>query len=89
MIVCSCNVISDHVVRRTIDDPDTAVARVSCLFGHLGCRPQCGRCAPTLRRLIRENTASDATVCPAALDDIGDEECPADEECPPLAIAAE
>ncbi len=73
MIICSCNVISDHVVRRAIEDPDTSVARVSCLFGHLGCHPQCGRCAPTLRRLIRESTAGDATHCPAALDDIGDE----------------
>lgn len=73
MIVCSCNVISDHVVRRTIDDPDAAVARVSCLFGHLGCRPQCGRCAPTLRRLIRESAAHDDTTCRAAIDDVSEE----------------
>lgn len=83
VIVCSCNVISDHVVRRAIDDPDTSVARVSCLFGHLGCRPQCGRCAPTLRRLIRESAGGDATACRAALDDISGEALPS------LAVAAE
>ena len=73
MIVCSCNVISDHVVRRAVDDPDASVARVSCLFGHLGCRPQCGRCAPTLRRLLRESSADGATTCAAALDDVSTE----------------
>lgn len=73
MIVCSCNVISDSAVRRAIDDPDTAVARVSCLFGHLGCRPQCGRCAPTLRRLIRESAAHDETTCRAAIDDLSED----------------
>ncbi|MDK9696598.1 MAG: (2Fe-2S)-binding protein [Siculibacillus sp.] len=86
VIVCSCNVISDHVVRRAIDDPDAPVARVSCLFGYLGCRPQCGRCAPTLRRLIRESGAADRTSCPAAIDDIGidDDAAPAR-----FAVAAE
>lgn len=72
MIVCSCNVISDHVVRRAVDDPDASVARVSCLFDRLGCRPQCGRCAGTLRRLIRESSNDTAASCPAALDDLSD-----------------
>jgi len=72
VIVCSCNVLSDHVVRRAVDDPDASVARVSCLFDHLGCRPQCGRCAVTLRRLIRETSAEGAATCPAALDDLSD-----------------
>ena len=71
MIVCSCNVISDHVVRRAVDDTDASVARVSCLFDRLGCRPQCGRCAVTLRRLIRESSG-ETTSCPAALDDLSD-----------------
>ena len=83
MIVCSCNVLSDHVVRRAVDDPDTSVARVSCLFEHFGCRPQCGRCAPTLRRLIRESAAADAATCAAAIDDVSADGAPY------LAVAAE
>ena len=84
MIVCSCNILSDHIVRRAVDDPDSGVARVSCLFEHLGCRPQCGRCAPTLRRLIRESVAADATTCAAAIDDLSK-----NDDAPCLAVAAE
>jgi bacterioferritin-associated ferredoxin len=83
VIVCSCNVLSDRAVRRAVDDPASSVARVSCLFDRLGCRPQCGRCAPTLRRLIRETTANDAAACAAAIDDVSN--C----DAAPLAVAAE
>jgi bacterioferritin-associated ferredoxin len=52
MIVCSCNVLSEHEVRTAA----SAVARrtASDVFGCLGCSPQCGVCARTIRKLIDE-----------------------------------
>ena len=70
MIVCSCNVFSDHAIRRSIGGGECA-GRVSDVFAWLGCRPQCGRCAPTIRRLIREQASDGADTCPAVLDDVG------------------
>ena len=53
MIVCSCNVLSDHAIRRTVGGRDCP-GRVSEVFDRHGCRPQCGRCAPTIRALLRD-----------------------------------
>jgi bacterioferritin-associated ferredoxin len=60
MIVCSCNVLSDHDVRtavKTIENVRTA----GQVYGCLGCSPQCGRCATTIRRIMDE--ALDAAAC--------------------------
>jgi bacterioferritin-associated ferredoxin len=52
MIVCSCNVLSDHQVRTAAS---TAARRsTSHIYGCLGCSPQCGRCARTIRKIIDE-----------------------------------
>lgn len=67
MIVCSCNVLSDHAIRRNVGGD---CGRVSEVFDCFGCRPQCGRCAPTIRRLIREGIAEDGGLCPALVDDV-------------------
>ena len=53
MIVCSCNVLSDHDVRTAV----TAEARprtTGQVYGCLGCSAQCGRCARTIRRIMDE-----------------------------------
>jgi len=71
VIVCSCNVLSDHAIRRSIGEGAECAGRVSDVFDCFGCRPQCGRCAPTIRRLIREHVSDGAVTCPAVLDDIG------------------
>ena len=65
MIVCSCNVLSDHDVRAALgrDSPRNA----GQVYGCLGCSPQCGRCARTIRRIMDEATAAAACArCPAA-----------------------
>jgi bacterioferritin-associated ferredoxin len=67
MIVCSCNVLSEDAVRGVTRGADGA-GRVAEVFERLGCRAECGRCAPTVRRLIREAVAGDldrrlAAVC--------------------------
>ena len=56
MIVCSCNVFSDHDVRSALSDggiPRTARQ----IYGCLGCSPQCGRCARTIQDIMDEAVA--------------------------------
>ena len=49
MIVCSCNVFSDHQVRSVARRP-----RMSEVYACLGCSAQCGRCAHTIKRIMDE-----------------------------------
>jgi bacterioferritin-associated ferredoxin len=68
MIVCSCNVFSDRDVRSAIDSASARPATANQVYGCLGCSPQCGRCARTIRRIMDEalNPASSEQACPAA-----------------------
>ena len=63
MIVCSCNVLSDHDVRTAV----TAEARprsTGQVYGCLGCSAQCGRCARTIRKIIDETLNGAKVGCP-------------------------
>jgi bacterioferritin-associated ferredoxin len=63
MIVCSCNVLSDHDVRTAV----TAEARPRSpgqVYGCLGCSAQCGRCARTIRKIIDETLHGAKVGCP-------------------------
>jgi bacterioferritin-associated ferredoxin len=51
MIVCSCNVFSDHQVRSAVAKE---ARRMSQVYACLGCRAQCGRCANTIRQIMDE-----------------------------------
>ncbi|MGO9485210.1 MAG: bacterioferritin-associated ferredoxin [Rhodomicrobium sp.] len=53
MILCSCNVISDGAVRRSLAAPNPP-RTPSQVHRHLGCTAQCGRCARSLRQIIDE-----------------------------------
>ena len=65
MIVCSCNVLSDHDVRTALGSGDTP-RTTGQVYDCLGCSAQCGRCARTIRRIMDEATAAAACVrCPA------------------------
>ena len=61
MIVCSCNVLTDHDVRTAVvaETPRTA----GQVYGCLGCSPQCGRCARTIRRIMDEALAACGPDC--------------------------
>jgi len=60
MIVCSCNVLSDRDIRNIAAGRVLTVARI---YDGLGCRPQCGTCARTIRAIIRETgVGSEALV---------------------------
>src|SRR5262249_40759103 len=50
MIVCSCNVLSDVDVRSALNE--AAPRTAGEVYGCLGCSPQCGGCAPTIRQII-------------------------------------
>lgn len=75
MIVCSCNVLSDKQVRDAVDT-DCAPKRVSEVYFCLGCSPQCGRCARTIRDIMREA----GNCCQAG---------PSDEELPEAVVKGE
>jgi bacterioferritin-associated ferredoxin len=59
MIVCSCNVLTDHDVRSAVVAPG-APRTAGQVYGCLGCSAQCGRCARTIRRIMDEALAGAA-----------------------------
>jgi len=62
MIVCSCNVLSDQDVRTALTQPATP-RTAGQVYGCLGCSPQCGRCATTIRRIMDEALAACVAAC--------------------------
>ena len=94
MIVCSCNVISDHQVRAVT--AEHAVRATSEVYRCLGCSACCGRCARTIRGIVNEARAGarlDSAAAPIATfarseieSDIGDAEDP--DDVPALAAAS-
>lgn len=62
MIVCSCNVLSDHEVRAVAR---TATHRTTTyIYRCLSCRARCGRCAPTIRKIMDEVLDGGKGGCP-------------------------
>ena len=62
MIVCSCNVFTDHDVRATLSVSD-APRTTGEVYNCLGCSAQCGRCARTIRRIMDEALAAPEPKC--------------------------
>jgi bacterioferritin-associated ferredoxin len=68
MIVCSCNVLSDHQIRAVLRSSGPRMT--SQVYGCLGCSAQCGRCARTIRRImdqVKSPCSGDCACCPRAL----------------------
>ena len=68
MIVCSCNVLSDHQIRAVVRA--NAPRMTSQVYGCLGCSAQCGRCARTIRSIMDQALAqcpNECASCPRAL----------------------
>jgi bacterioferritin-associated ferredoxin len=63
MIVCSCNVLTDHAVRATLSGNESAPRTAGEVYGCLGCSPQCGRCIRTIRRIMDEALATAPPAC--------------------------
>ena len=65
MIVCSCNVLTDHDVRGALSGNEAPPRSTGDVYRCLGCSAQCGRCARTIRRIMDEalSVAASATAC--------------------------
>ena len=63
MIVCSCNVLTDHDVRATLTVRADAPRTTGEVYHCLGCSAQCGRCARTIRRIMNEALANAGSPC--------------------------
>ena len=55
MYVCLCNAITDRDVRGHNAGEGCSVAMV---YRALGCAPQCGKCVPFVRQLLRQSDAN-------------------------------
>ena len=53
MIICSCNVLSDHDVRAAVTTEGN-LRSAGQVYGCLGCSAQCGRCARSIRAIMDE-----------------------------------
>jgi len=51
MVVCSCNVFTDHDVQAAFSMA-SAPRTVSQVYRHLGHEPHCGRCASSIRDMM-------------------------------------
>ena len=63
MIVCSCNVLSDHDVRHAVSSSDNLPRSAKQLYGCLGCSAECGRCARTIKGIIDDALGACARAC--------------------------
>ncbi len=54
MIVCSCNVLTDHDVRSAVTATDEVARSAKQVYGCLGCSAECGRCARTIKKIIHD-----------------------------------
>jgi bacterioferritin-associated ferredoxin len=63
MIVCSCNVLSDHDVRSAVEAAGDLPRSAKQLYGCLGCSAECGRCARTIKTIIDEALGPCAKAC--------------------------
>jgi bacterioferritin-associated ferredoxin len=63
MIICSCNVLSDHDVRSAVTAGAEIPRTAGQVYGCLGCSAQCGRCARTIKRIMSEALGPCAKAC--------------------------
>ena len=63
MIVCSCNVLTDHDVRSAVSAAEDLPRNAKQIYGCLGCSAECGRCARTIKTIIDEALGACAKAC--------------------------
>src|SRR3978361_446036 len=63
MIVCSCNVLTDHDVRNAVSVAQMPPRTPGQVYGCLGCSAQCGRCARTIKKIMDEALGACAKAC--------------------------
>lgn len=58
MYICLCNALTDRDVRASCDSS----CSVSMVYRSLGCQPQCGKCVPFVRQMLREQDGASADI---------------------------
>ena len=66
MIVCSCNRLTDRAIRACATAAGGKPLRVLDVYGLLDCAPDCGRCAPTIAAVLKEQREIDCACTPDA-----------------------
>ena len=51
MYICLCNALTDRDVRTHSEDGRS----VAMVYRSLGCAPQCGKCVPYVRQMLRQS----------------------------------
>ena len=64
MIICSCNVISDHAIRDVVTSTEMEFCSAAQVYDCLGCVVQCGLCSRSVKSILDERPA--ACVKPAS-----------------------
>ena len=59
MYVCICNAFTEKQVVRVLSGGALSPAGV---YRHLGCTPQCGKCIPSVRSMVKQYTVSDIST---------------------------
>ncbi len=54
MYVCICNALSESRIR---ESTSAGAASVEEVYDLLGVRPQCGKCIPLIRDMVRQTSA--------------------------------
>ena len=54
MYICLCNSLTDRDVRANCDGGSS----VAMVYQALGCEPQCGKCVPFVRQMLREQASA-------------------------------
>jgi bacterioferritin-associated ferredoxin len=54
MIICSCNVISDHEIKEAVVSADVELYSTAQVYDSLGRLVQCGLCAHSVRAILQE-----------------------------------
>src|SRR5262249_11533181 len=72
MIICSCNVFSDEEVRTALVGSRVLPRTAGEVYDCLGCSPQCGRCARTIRRIMDEALGAGYPAAPGEARQGGD-----------------
>jgi len=65
MIVCSCNVLTDDDVRAAVNEAAEVPRTTRQVYNCLGCSAECGRCARTIRAIMKDALGACAQECSA------------------------
>ncbi len=63
MIICSCNVLTDHEIRLAVSSAEARPRTAGQVYGCLGCSAECGRCARTINKIIKDALGACAREC--------------------------